>query len=223
LSQGGHLASIHSQADVDAIEAIRLQKLDTWIGFNDIAREAGCTGDGNSANDYATGFVWTDGTATDYTNWDTGEPNDWYGGAANCDGLTDGTGEDCSTIGPDVLWNDVNCEATKPQYACGMLAPVPPITNTKGRSSALNLLHSGSISYGGFCMGAQGAQQPRTALLGPGRAALAAACASGRCPLALGRSAPGVLTQGEQRAETLWQPARPLRPRDSTGFPPASR
>ena len=30
--------------------------------------EVGCSGDGNSADGYDSGFVWTDGSMVDYTN-----------------------------------------------------------------------------------------------------------------------------------------------------------
>ena len=66
------------------------------LRFHDSYTEVGCvggssTGDGtrvaerNDPADHATGFIWTDGTVTDYMDWSNGEPNDWTGSAANCD------------------------------------------------------------------------------------------------------------------------------------------
>ncbi len=103
--QGGHLASVHSDADKDAIAA--LGPNGAWIGFHDTYAEAGCTGQANDVGETG-GFVWTDGTATDYLSWGGGEPNDWEGGIANCD-TTSTVGEDCSHVRDDNNWNDAGC------------------------------------------------------------------------------------------------------------------
>ena len=71
---GGHLASIHSDADNAAI--MDIGGADKYIGFHDMFTEVGCAGDGNSTDDHAKGFIWTDGTFVDYTNWNNGDPND---------------------------------------------------------------------------------------------------------------------------------------------------
>merc|ERR1719329_1030525 len=103
--QGGHLASVHSDADKDAIAALGSDG--AWIGFHDTYAEAGCTGQSNDVSETG-GFVWTDGTATDYLSWEGGEPNDWEGGVENCDGSST-VGEDCSHVigndnGHDCTW-----------------------------------------------------------------------------------------------------------------------
>ena len=93
-----------------------------YIGSHDMYTEFDCTDDGNSADDHDTGFVWTDGTPTDYTNWNNGEPNDWNGsvaGGANCEMSTEGAGgEDCTRLRGDSLWNDVGC-AGSAKFLCG--------------------------------------------------------------------------------------------------------
>jgi len=84
---GGHLASLHSQADQDLVAAMISNT--AWIGYHDRFEEAGCTDDrhqGIGGEIAATSFVWTDGTASDYENWAAGEPNDWQDGVARCDG-----------------------------------------------------------------------------------------------------------------------------------------
>ncbi|MFN3196914.1 MAG: lectin-like protein [Bradymonadia bacterium] len=43
-------------------------------------------------------FVWADGTALDYENWNRGEPNDLFG-------------EDCTAIRADGTWNDYGCNS----------------------------------------------------------------------------------------------------------------
>jgi hypothetical protein len=118
---GGHLASLHSEADSDTLDAM----IDdngggsTWIGYHDRAAEAGCTDDrhaGIGGLIEATTFIWTDGTESDYEDWAGGEPNDWQDGQARCDGTGN---EDCTEIwrsGQD--WNDANCDGSKP-YICG--------------------------------------------------------------------------------------------------------
>ena len=66
--------------------AMHLDHTGCWIGFEDSAASGG--------------FIWTDGTFVDYSNWNSGEPNDRNGsaaGGANCGAATDDAGnEDCT-------------------------------------------------------------------------------------------------------------------------------
>lgn len=114
VAAGGHLASMHSAADVSQVMATGAGG-NTWVGLNDLAEEAGCDGDG---------FDWIDGTENDFNNWAAGEPNDWMDGAAHCDGVAgigsqgdaDG-GEDCVELTPTGTWNEGGC--TRPQpFVC---------------------------------------------------------------------------------------------------------
>jgi len=113
-NQGGHLASIHSDADKDAVAALGPDG--AWIGFHDTYAEAGCTGQSNDHTEEG-GFVWTDGTTTDYLSWSGGEPNDWQDNQANCDG-TSTVGEDCSHVTGDNNWNDAGCDGNR-NAICG--------------------------------------------------------------------------------------------------------
>eukprot|EP01044_Picomonas_judraskeda_P007136 COSAG03_NODE_750_length_5996_cov_3.402408_2_plen_876_part_01 len=114
---GGHLASLHSQADQDLVDDMVSNT--AWIGYHDRFEEAGCTDDrhqGIGGNIQAASFVWTDGTASDYENWAAGEPNDWQDGVARCDGTGN---EDCTEMWQGgSTWNDAACDGTKP-YVCG--------------------------------------------------------------------------------------------------------
>jgi CotH kinase protein/Lectin C-type domain/Putative metal-binding motif len=87
VAQGGHLASIHNDAQQSEIATRALQIVgDPWyIGLNDLASEGK--------------YVWTDGTPYDYSAWGPGEPND------------DGLKEDCSQLASSagMQWNDNWC------------------------------------------------------------------------------------------------------------------
>ncbi len=85
-SRGGHLPSINSAAENSFI-ANALGGGSAWIGLNDVASE------GN--------FVWENGDPVTYTNWNTGEPNNY------------GTGEDYTEILSSGLWNDLPADAYK--------------------------------------------------------------------------------------------------------------
>ena len=70
--RGYDLASIHSdneQAFLISIMAANDPGVHStfWTGFRDFAH-----------HDQANTFVWSDGSAVDYTNWDINEPNDNY-------------------------------------------------------------------------------------------------------------------------------------------------
>lgn len=93
-AQGGHLVSMHSIDEFQTIatKAEMLGMGDFWIGFNDEAVE--------------NQFVWTDGTPSDFTPWNAGEPNDY------------GAGEDCAQVyAGNGTWNDLDCNAGL-RYVC---------------------------------------------------------------------------------------------------------
>ncbi|PKQ60393.1 hypothetical protein BZG02_19610 [Labilibaculum filiforme] len=75
---GGHLVTITSQAENDFVDNL----VDgVWIGLNDAASEGT--------------FVWSNGEAVSFTNWNGVEPNDY------------GTGEDYTEMYSTGKWNDL--------------------------------------------------------------------------------------------------------------------
>ncbi|CAM9954790.1 unnamed protein product, partial [Heterosigma akashiwo] len=96
---GGMLASITSD-EIDE-EIVELTGGDSaWIGLNDESTEGT--------------YVWADGTSSaDYTNWNSGEPNDW------------GDSEDCVEITSSGGWNDQSCSTTQ-GYVCQWTVTAAP-------------------------------------------------------------------------------------------------
>ncbi|XP_062503614.1 class II receptor tyrosine kinase-like isoform X2 [Corticium candelabrum] len=94
ITREGHLASIASVTEDSVVLSLRgtssSDRNDTWIGLHDQVVE-------NT-------FVWSDGTSSTYTNWDTAgnEPS--------------GSG-DCVRIRSDGKWKYQNCTASYP-YVC---------------------------------------------------------------------------------------------------------
>lgn len=89
-SLGGDLATINSLTEnkfvYHTLHVKSYTESKAWIGLNDITTE------GN--------FVWVNGDPVIYTNWNTGEPNDWGGN------------EDCTVVGSSSAghrWNDELC------------------------------------------------------------------------------------------------------------------
>ena len=93
IAMGGHLASIHSAEENEAIRKIIPYSGRVFIGA--IRKRPGS---GNSAEKWA----WTDGSKWDYANWRSGEPNDC------CKAQTNNIGEIYGEIQKrDGKWNDI--------------------------------------------------------------------------------------------------------------------
>jgi hypothetical protein len=125
---GGHLASLHSQADQDLVNDMVSESV--WIGYHDNHQE-GCSRNSVCGHDCPvedTGFIWTDGTATDFVNWADGEPNDWAtSGVSDCSQASETGIEDCTEMwrgGDD--WNDADCAANR-KYVCGFSTSGPNV------------------------------------------------------------------------------------------------
>ena len=67
VDAGGDLLSIHSSAEDDHAYSLTGGDKAVWFGFNDVAQ------DGT--------WAWTDGSAVDYTNWQSPSGNDGGGGS----------------------------------------------------------------------------------------------------------------------------------------------
>ena len=85
--EGGHLTSIHSEEENDFVSLLDSDQM--RIGGTDVLKEGT--------------FVWTDGSAFNFTNWGGNNPNNGNGG-----------GQDCVTInyGGPGLWDDQSCSSS---------------------------------------------------------------------------------------------------------------
>jgi hypothetical protein len=98
--EGLHLAKVESVAENEFITARAIQNGmdETWIGLND--RDTGGE------------FVWHDGTALAYENWNPGQPNNGDGGDQDCTEIhtcvNPDSCQDNSWVG---RWNDEDCNA----------------------------------------------------------------------------------------------------------------
>jgi hypothetical protein len=90
------LATIKSQADQDRINALIVGvSEETWIGLTDVKSEGT--------------YVWADGTPMTYSNWYSGQPNNWMG-EENCVRLW-------KWVGGTFQWGDYFCVEPK-NYIC---------------------------------------------------------------------------------------------------------
>ncbi|XP_002663014.2 macrophage mannose receptor 1 [Danio rerio] len=105
---GGDLASFHSQKQINNLQYGMGET--AWIGFNLL--------------NINSGFVWTDGTPSDFENWSFGEPNNHN----NQELCTE------SSFYYGRKWNDRDCEAYNDwicQIAIGTTPKSPPTTVTQ--------------------------------------------------------------------------------------------
>ncbi|XP_023933559.1 macrophage mannose receptor 1-like [Lingula anatina] len=130
---GGDLASFHSQRQMneaaDVPQYASGYRDNFWIGLHKPTK--------NSS------YVWTDGSALDYTNWDEGEPND-HNGLESCVELN---------RGQRGLWNDANCYTLK-QCIC-QVKRGDPVYTSMSTPATTKAPHCGNdtnwLSHGDYC------------------------------------------------------------------------
>ncbi len=91
---GYHLVTMGSAAEnawVTSSTNSLMPSYDPWIGYNDIASEGS--------------WVWDNGEAVTYTNWNSGEPNN-------------SSNEDCTHLYDGGTWNDHQCSGLSAGYIC---------------------------------------------------------------------------------------------------------
>mmetsp|Transcript_377 Transcript_377/g.437 ORF Transcript_377/g.437 Transcript_377/m.437 type:complete len:249 (+) Transcript_377:1189-1935(+) len=118
-SRGGHLASIGSaQENLEAFQAGD-QRSTFFIGFNDRVTEGT--------------FVWTDGSPSTFSNFNTDQPN----GDGDCVMYFGSLG-----VGIDFKWFDTSCDSTLP-YLCKLIS-ASPISATPTASPIAPLISQSS-------------------------------------------------------------------------------
>ncbi|XP_036452963.1 ladderlectin-like [Colossoma macropomum] len=114
VNMGGHLASVHSSEEYTFIRALVLNVTSsnsrTWLGATDAVQEGV--------------WVWTDGSAFDYINWSTGQPDNA------------GSAENCMEMNFPVNWNDVTCNSLFPSV-CAKTITTTTVPSTTVPSTAV--------------------------------------------------------------------------------------
>ncbi|XP_041944958.1 macrophage mannose receptor 1-like isoform X1 [Alosa sapidissima] len=120
-SIGGDLISIHNHFDNFLTGGG--YRFDAWIGY--------------SAQDPSVGYTWADGTASSYTNWESGEPDNKHN-MENC-AMTDML---------SMKWNDRSCEV-KENFICEINKGVTPKNPANFTIPEHNVTKDGWIEFSG--------------------------------------------------------------------------
>ncbi|KAK6754705.1 hypothetical protein RB195_013596 [Necator americanus] len=105
---GGHLVSIHSQAENDFVHSMTYPL--TSHSYNEMV----WLGGRRASPPFDNQWTWTDGSPFDYTNWDDGEP-DYYQAIEKCLQLL----FDQKNSGrKEKRWNDIRCDSPMPHFVC---------------------------------------------------------------------------------------------------------
>ncbi|XP_062407758.1 macrophage mannose receptor 1-like [Sardina pilchardus] len=116
---GGDLLSIHNRFD----NFLTGEGYNAWIGY--------------SAQDPGVGYTWVDGTASSYTNWESGQPDDKH------------NMEKCAMIElPSMKWEDRNCEITD-NFICEIRKGVTPKDPANFTIPEHNVTEDGWIEFSG--------------------------------------------------------------------------
>jgi lectin-like protein len=126
-TMGGNLATVRSSPEETWIQTTFSAYPYLWLGFYDPSE------DGNG-QPHADNFVWVDGEATTYTNWDSGEPNNFDGGEY----WTELVLTNSSTVTMD-KWNDI-INDTDPEYYPNYYGPVYGLVEVVPAPDSLGLL-----------------------------------------------------------------------------------
>ena len=106
INLGGRLASIQSKDGWDKIANGQFLSIKTnglWLGLNILNKTAG--------------YQWTDNSPVSFTNWNTGQPDNFNGV------------EECTETRPDQKWNDINCFLNR-GWICKLSKGIVPPSNT---------------------------------------------------------------------------------------------
>ena len=90
--RGGILAEPTDSLQQTALESLADTSTYWWLGATDA--------------DYEGNFAWMSGAPWSYTNWNSGEPNDY------------GSGEDCVHLTYNGKWNDLPCDGNYAKPLC---------------------------------------------------------------------------------------------------------
>jgi secreted trypsin-like serine protease len=152
LGLQGYLATPNSAAEFELIRK-KAGNNNFWLGITDVQQE-GCWRytDGPEANNafYAAPGTSNCGVNTGYTNWNSGEPNNAYGGENWAMALTNGLWND----GPiDSLINSWNSWPTG--YVVEYGGPVIPLAVTPGSQAAAPKMSAAASTATGFTTASQ--------------------------------------------------------------------
>ena len=128
VAWGGHLVTINDQAEQDWLYD-NFGPVGYLIGLNDIEEEGS--------------FVWVSGQPVGYTNWCSGEPNDYLGE----DSVQISSGSQC--------WNDEVTPSGRVRLARTLCSPEAPVVEVNRSHSAASSCWTRSGSTGVEASGSQ--------------------------------------------------------------------
>jgi len=130
---GGNLATVRSTAEENWIDQTFSSYSFLWIGLYDPTQES-------YGNNHAGHFVWADDEPVTYTDWASGEPNDFNGDEYWTQLITTSSSTD-----PANTWNDVTNSSDPEQYP-NYYGPIYGLVEAVPEPTSLGMLTFASLA-----------------------------------------------------------------------------